>query len=287
MSGFLSAADMLAGGPEGADSLSELYHENSKQRRSDRGFIERIIATSASPVLYRMMYSSYKRYRPAARTELPEPAETGELAGLIARRRSRRDFATRPLALESVSALLRFSVGETAAADEGVGRPRPFRAAPSAGALYPLEAYLVAARVDGLATGVHRYDPAAHALEHIDFQPRLDALARATAMDELGAAAGMMVVTAIPARSRLKYGERAYRFVLLEAGHVAQNMLLVAEQLGLSACAVGGFVDAEVDTAIGIDGVDEISLYVVALGHPTPPELIVVPPEPHSPAAGQ
>ncbi len=270
MNGFLSASDILTGGgPEGADSIFELYHENSKQRRSDRGFIERIVASSASPLLHQMMNSSRKRYRAAARTALPSGDDAGELARLIARRRSRRDFGAQPLTIESVAALLRLSLGETAAADPAAGRPRAFRAAPSAGALYPLEAYLVTDNVNGLVAGVHHYDPIGDLLEHIDAEARLTALANATSMDELAAATTMLVLTAIPARSRLKYGERAYRFMLLEAGHVAQNVLLAAEQLGLSACAVGGFVDDEVDAVIGIDGVDEISLYLIALGNPT------------------
>lgn len=294
MSGFSSASEMLReGGPDGADALFELYHENSKQRRSDRGFIERIVATSASPVLYRMLYSSRKRYRTAGRTVLPSPdldadaggGGGGELERLISGRRSRRDFGPRPLALDTVSTLLRLSLAETTGPDESAGRPRGFRAAPSAGALFPLEAYLVTDRVNVLDPGVHHYDPAAHALECVASGPQFATLATATGMDELATAAAMLVLTAIPARSSLKYGERAYRFVLLEAGHVAQNVLLAAEQMGVSACAVGGFVDDEVNAALEIDGVDEISLYLIALGHPASPALTVLRASPDGAAA--
>jgi len=269
MTGFLSAADVLALGAAEADSAFELYHENSKQRRSDRGFVERIVAAGASPLLHHMMFTSRKRYRPVPRTALPPGSEVAALERLIAGRRSRRAFDTRPLGLEQIAALLHMGMGEMAPADDHAGRPRAFRAAPSAGALYPLEAYLVAERVDDVEPGVYHYDPADHVLEQIDAVPSLPVLARATGMNELADAAAMLVLTAIPARSRLKYGERAYRFILIETGHVAQNVLLAAEQLCLSACAVGGFVDDEVDALLGIDGLDEISLYVIALGNPT------------------
>lgn len=268
MTGFLSAADVLAPGSPEDDSAFELYHENSKQRRSDRGFVERIVAAEASPMLHHLMFTSRKRYRPVPRALLPQGTDAGELGRLIAGRRSRRAFDLRPLELEQIATLLRLGMGEMAPADADAGRPRAFRAAPSAGALYPLEAYLIAERVENLTPGVHHYDSADHVLEHIDTARSLQPLARATGMNELAGAAAMLVLTAIPARSRLKYGERAYRFILIETGHVAQNVLLAAEQLGLSACAVGGFVDDEIDVLLGIDGFDEISLYAVALGRP-------------------
>jgi SagB-type dehydrogenase family enzyme len=275
MSDVLSSNDLLAAG-EGADSPAELYHENSKQRRSDRAFIERIVATGASPALHQMMFTSRKRYRAAARTPLPRGTAAGELEQIIERRRSCRAFGDGPVALGDVAAVMRLAAGETARADEATGRPRAFRAAPSAGALFPLEVYLVSDHVEDLARGVHRYDPADHLLECIDATSRLPQAIAATGMDELASAAAVIVLTAIPARSRLKYGERAYRFILLEAGHVAQNVLLAAEGLGLAACAVGGFVDDELDAVIGIDGVDEISLYAIALGRPKPLALEVL-----------
>jgi SagB-type dehydrogenase family enzyme len=267
MTGFLTAAEVLGSESTETESLAELYHENSKQRRSDRGFVERIIAAGTSPLLYRMMFTSRKRYRPAPRAALTSGAESGQLGKLIGSRRSRREFDARPLALEQVATILNLGMGETAAADTDAGRPRSFRAAPSAGALYPLEAYLLAERVDDLARGLHHYDPTDNVLEHIDSAQSLSTLAAATGMEELSSAPAMLVITAIPARSRLKYGERAYRFILIETGHVAQNMILAAEQLGLSACPIGGFVDDEVDGILGIDGLDEISLYIIAIGH--------------------
>jgi SagB-type dehydrogenase family enzyme len=271
MSSSLSANELFASGTLPVDSVSELYHEGSKQRRSDRAFVERILAAGASPLLQRAMFASRKRYRPAPRRELPAGAHAGELDNLVTNRRSWRSFESRPIELAHLSTLLRLAMGETVPADPRVGRPRAFRAAPSAGALYPLEAYVVAERVTDLAPGVHHYEAIDHALEHIDSTSRVGALAEATGMPELGATPAIVVLTAILARSRLKYGERAYRFVLLEAGHVAQNLLLAAEHFGLCACAIGGFVDDELDAILGIDGTDEVSLYALAIGHPETP----------------
>jgi len=72
-------------------------------------------------------------------------------------------------------------------------------------------------------------------------------------------------------KTKLKYGERGYRFLLFEAGHIMQNLLLVASALGVSALPIGGFVDAELDSALGIDGLDEVSLYLAAVEPPERP----------------
>jgi SagB-type dehydrogenase family enzyme len=83
---------------------------------------------------------------------------------------------------------------------------------------------------------------------------------------ELERAAMVFVLTGIALKSRLKYGERGYRFMLLEAGHIAQNLLLTANALGLGALPIGGFVDDELDRLLDVDGVEETSLYLVAVG---------------------
>ena len=84
-------------------------------------------------------------------------------------------------------------------------------------------------------------------------------------------AALAVALTGISMKTKLKYGERGYRFLLFEAGHIMQNLLLVASALGVSALPIGGFVDAELDSALGIDGLDEVSLYLAAVGPPERP----------------
>jgi SagB-type dehydrogenase family enzyme len=141
------------------------------------------------------------------------------------------------------------------------------RHVPSAGALYPLELYVLAARVRELPDGVHHFDPYANRLERLrSLPPELGSCLVDSSLADRAAA--LVVVTGVFWRTRVKYGPRGYRFVLLEAGHAVQNALLVASALGIAALPVGGYYDARVESLLGIDGVDESALYVLALGRP-------------------
>jgi SagB-type dehydrogenase family enzyme len=187
------------------------------------------------------------------------------LGEALSGRRSSRVFATAALPLSALAALLRAGYGVTGALRAG-DAAQPLRAAPSGGALYPLELTVAARRVDGLAPGLYHFDPLDDALEQL----RTGAVPIAAATpfaDEAGVAAAVIVVSAVFWRSRFKYGLRGYRFVLLEAGHVAQNVLLAAAALGLAALPLGGFYDRRVDELIEVDGVDESALYLICIGN--------------------
>ena len=197
---------------------------------------------------------------PAVR--LPKPAPAPEsLDTLVAARRSTRAYAEVPLPLAHLSTLLRASYGVT-----GALGPQPFRAVPSGGALYPLELYVAAQRVEQLEPALYHFDPLRAALERLRSLGS-DELAGLTPYDELLVpSAAVAMISAVFWRSRFKYGSRAYRFALLEAGHVAQNFLLAATALGLTACPVGGFYDRRVDAFLGVDGLYEASLYLLPVG---------------------
>jgi SagB-type dehydrogenase family enzyme len=142
------------------------------------------------------------------------------------------------------------------------------RTAPSAGALYPLEAYLVASRVEGLAPGVYRYEPAAHRLVRLAAGDRSGDLARAAfGQDWLGEAAAIVVLAAVEQRTTAKYGRRGVRYVRMEAGHAAQNVLLQAAALGIGATPVGAFDDARVHKVLGLDAAEQ-PLYLLPVGRP-------------------
>jgi SagB-type dehydrogenase family enzyme len=250
-------------------SVSELFHENSRQRRSDFRTVERILGVTANPVLLRLLKNSGKRYPSAQRIALTAqlPPSRQEFDDAIRARRSSRIFGTRPLAVNELAKLLAFGYGTVSEPVNG-DEPRR-RTCPSGGALYPLELYVAAKRVDGLPTGLYHYEVDGHALElvHVgDVTPRL---ARAAHTPELADVPAIVVLTGVPLRTRVKYGERGYRFLLLEAGHAGQNMLLTATALELAAVPIGGFIDDEVDDVLHIDGVEEISLYLVAFGPKT------------------
>ena len=185
----------------------------------------------------------------------------GLLDDVLRARRSNRRYGAAPISLAELAALLSASYGVT-----GTLAGQELRCVPSGGALYPLELYVVASNVAGLEPALYHYDPLRGALERIRGvqRPELEGL---TPYDELVVpSAAVVAISAVFWRSRFKYGARAYRFALLEAGHVAQNYLLAATALGLSACPVGGFFDRQVDALLGIDGLYEASLYLLPVG---------------------
>jgi SagB-type dehydrogenase family enzyme len=141
------------------------------------------------------------------------------------------------------------------------------RSVPSAGGLYPLDWYLASLTVEDLPRGLYHYEPSTHSLEVVSLQDVLPALEQAILTRELlRRAAAVFILTALFERSRRKYGLRAYRFVLLEAGHSMQNVLLMATCLGIDATPIGGYLDAEFDRLLRVNGVDETTLYVAAAG---------------------
>jgi SagB-type dehydrogenase family enzyme len=186
------------------------------------------------------------------------------LGDTLGRRRSQRTFADSPLPLAALAAVLRAAYGVTGALQAGEAA-QPVRAAPSGGALYPLELTVAARRVDGLSPGLYHFDPLDDALEEL--RTGAVPIAAATPFADVAAgAAAVLVVSGVFWRSRFKYGLRGYRFVLLEAGHAAQNALLAAAALALAAVPLGGFYDRRVDELIEADGVDESALYLVCVG---------------------
>lgn len=141
------------------------------------------------------------------------------------------------------------------------------RAAPSAGALYPLEIYLIAWNIAGLDSGLYHYCVVPHCLEQLktgDFAKL--ACEYAMADDISATASALFVVTAIFQRTMIKYQDRGYRFALLEAGHLAQNMCLMSAAMNLGILPIGAFLDDEVNLLLGLDGVNETALYPLAVG---------------------
>ena len=155
------------------------------------------------------------------------------------------------------------------------------RTAPSAGALYPIETYLAVRDVDDLSPGVYHYrvvgaDPAGHpdpeeghALEQLTATDVSAALADACLQQRwMAQAAVVFVWTAVFARSEWKYGDRAFRYIYLDAGHIAAHVSLGAVAMGLGSCQVGAFFDDEVNGLLGVDGEEESAVYLTTVGHP-------------------
>jgi len=191
----------------------------------------------------------------ADRIQLPPPREHDgpPLALALARRRSVREFSARELSLTEVGQLLWAAQGVT---DRATG----LRAAPSAGALYPLELDAV------IHAGVFRYQPESHGLVRRGDEDVRPALSRAAlGQDPVAAAPCVFSIAAVPARTTRKYGARGVRYVHIEAGHAAQNILLAAGALGLGAVPVGAFDDDAVAQVLQLARGEE-PLYLIAVG---------------------
>ncbi len=172
---------------------------------------------------------------------LPEPDQTGHslLGQLLQQRRSVREFKPGSLSLTQIGQLLW--------AAQGITHARGLRTAPSAGALYPLELYVVAGEVSGLAAGIYHYQIQQHRLVLHAVGDQREALAETAYMqDWLSEAAVVVVFAADYQRTRNKYGQRAQRYVHMEVGHAAQNLFLQAEDLDLGTVVVGAFSDDKV-----------------------------------------
>ena len=210
---------------------------------------------------------SYKRYPDHQRQiALPEPQREsgGPLWTVISQRRSRREFAEEPISLAQLSQLLWATQGVTYTE---VGFL--LRACPSAGALYPIETYLVVNRVEEIPFGLYHYnvkEAQLILLKEGRFAPEL--CQAGLGQEMLGEAACDFVWTAVVGRSKWKYRERAYRYIYMDAGHIGQTLYLAATALNLGCCTVGAFFDEEVDRVIGVDGKNEISVYLGAVGRP-------------------
>lgn len=142
------------------------------------------------------------------------------------------------------------------------------RGSPSPGGLRPIDAYVVCVDVDGVPPGAYGYHPRLHRLVPLGIAVDARAWVRRVLVHQrlaAGAAAVVLLAAAFD-RVRVKYGQRAYRFALLEAGHVAQSMTLLATASGIASCVVGGYLDDEVDRTLGLDGLAATVLHTVALG---------------------
>jgi SagB-type dehydrogenase family enzyme len=202
---------------------------------------------------------------------LPAPASLETPLGrAIGDRVSCRSFTVDPLSLEQISAVLQAGYGVVGRTLFGQVEFLE-RSVPSAGGLYPLEAYLIVRAVDGLEPGIHHYVPIHHGLELVRPGRLPEAFNTYLFLGQPYAtsAASVVVLTAVTRRSLGKYGDRGYRYLLLEAGHTAQNINLATVALGLGCCNLGGFFDDELAALVRADVEEEIPLYAVALGVPT------------------
>jgi SagB-type dehydrogenase family enzyme len=256
----LVRGELYGDGEPALDDPAELFHEASKLHpalvhRQSAG----LARLAANEHLRTASARAVRRNAQRRSHALPRPLRPGcSLWSALDRRCSRRDFSGEGLPGAELATLL----------DAGYGtRDGQRRTVPSGGALYPFELHVAARAVAGLPPGVYRYDSELHALEEHELGDPWPALEAACPLPGLlDGGAAVLLLLAVFGRTRFKYGLRGYRFALLEAGHVVQNVALAAVALDLAALPLGGFYDAQVDDLVGADGVEESVVYGVVVG---------------------
>jgi len=205
----------------------------------------------------------FKAYAQSRSVKLGEASiPDGSLWQCLKHRRSRREYKHEPISQKQLALLLWACQGVTSKIPGFL-----LRTAPSAGALYPIESYLVVNRVEGMEQGVYHWNILEQGLELLkpgDFSHQIEAAALGQDMCRRGAV--VFIWSAIFARSTYKYSDRGFRYVFMDAGHICQNLYLACEDLGLGCCGIGAFFDEEVDALLGLDSENEASVYLAAVG---------------------
>lgn len=206
----------------------------------------------------------FKHYPHAGKIPLPRTWVLAEdqLTPLLQHRRSLRKYSAEPISLEHLAFLLWASQGITGQAGNYL-----FRATPSAGALYPVETYISAHSITGLAAGIYHFDAEHFALDRLTERDEAEAVARAC-LDQnfMARAAVVFLWTGVFRRAMSKYGDRGMRYILIDAGHICQNVLIAAEAVGCGGCPIGAFYDSELNHLLQIDGEEESILYAASVG---------------------
>lgn len=195
---------------------------------------------------------------------LPAPSLEAEpnFWKVLQQRRSIRDYTPAPLALKELSNLLWATQGIT----EEVFSPW-YRTVPSAGALHPIDTYLVVNRVEGLDPGLYFLNVTDFSLEMKNSGDFSLQIAQAALDQDIAREAAVVFVwVAVIHRSRQKYRQRAYRYIYLDCGHIAQNLYLAATAMGLGCCGIAAFFDDEVNNLIEADGLEETAIYLATVG---------------------
>ncbi len=213
----------------------------------------------------------YKCYPGARRIRLaPPPKAEGEFLRALLTRKTHREFSNRPVTLDAISQLFYYSFGVTAYLKSPVYGLLPHTTSPSGGARHPIEPYLVALDVEGLDQGIYHYQTRKHTLELIYKGPmRKRVLKYAEGQTHVANSAAVLLMTAVFPRTMWKYrSARAYRVVLLDAGHVCQTFCLVASWLGLAPYCTAVLSEKRIERDLKVDGITESAMYVAGVGMP-------------------
>jgi SagB-type dehydrogenase family enzyme len=268
--------EIFVAAPECEPSLAEWYHENTKlsplaepkQIKAGKPASPAEVSLQAAIAEREDFIARHnKRYPTASCIHLPPPRDLSfvDLQSVLKRRRSALAFdSRRAIRLVDLATLLHYTYGRSTGGRVSGGIRR---FVPSSGALFPLEFYVLATRVCGLsADTLFHYQYRNHQLEVIGSCDPKRTPGSLLAQEAMAEAAAIIFVSGCLPRISWKYGERAYRYILLEAGHAAQNICLTAAAINVAACPVAGYYDDAVHDLLWLDGVSEVVLYALCIG---------------------
>lgn len=244
------------------DFLSDIFHENTKLFFPD---VSKDFKNETYPEIWkRIHFKSYPRFK---RIFLSKDFDINRipLERIIESRFSNREFNNKQLSFKEISKILLYSCGITKKEDEKWDESR--RAYPSAGARYPLEVYVVVFNVQSITPGIYHYNVKQHSLELIrkgNFKNKI--ISYTNDQDWISKASMTILISAIFSRTKIKYKDRGYRYLFLDAGHMSQNFYLITTSMGLGCCSIGGFLDDEINKLIDLDGKYESIIYIIIIG---------------------
>lgn len=206
---------------------------------------------------------NYKAYPRFKQYPLIEPFEENGLTKVIKNRASKRDFTGKPISSLELSTLLKYTCGLIY---KGKDWNDARRAYPSAGARFPLEIYMALPNMGDTPEGIFHYNIKGHRLEQILVGNYFDKIAKLVGQEWLSKSSAIFLVSAVHKRTSIKYLGRSVRHIFLEAGHLGQNLYLLATEMNLGCCAIGGYADDVINKLLDLDQGSEAVIYILAVG---------------------
>lgn len=259
----------VAYGGETEPPLWEQFHENSKLGRFSAGLSNQSIENVPVGLYDSLPCNDF----PTILLPKRLPALTMPVGKAMRSRVTTHEMIPHSLRVDQVAALLHYGYGGTRD-KRNSGLLRSLRIVPSAGALYPIEIFVHIRNVQSIPTGLFHYNPLKHDLRWLRDGIHQNEIARCFVAQTIPQHTSVLIfLTALFERSTFKYGDRGYRFTLLEAGHIAQNINLTSSALKLGCKNIGGFYDREIDAFLQLDGISHSTVYVLAVGMKRPTSL--------------
>ncbi len=244
-------------------TVNRQFLKDSLRKRTDFSVTDQNRGVPAPPI-QKPFDPGAPRIKLAGSEKWTKVIRNANLDTLVSSRKSRRNYAKEALRFEELSFLLWATQGVRKMAGPGTA----YRTVPSAGARHSLETYVAVLNVEGLNPGLYRFLPLSSELLFIRELPdaQLSLSDAAFGQKFVGSGAATFIWSCVPYRMEWRYGPTAYRVILLDAGHVCQNLYLACEALGAGTCAVAAYDQEAMDDLLGLDGQDEFVIYLAPVG---------------------